>query len=331
MSLLTGSRVLRNDGTLPAALRGIASSAAYPTGEMHECRLREENVISTPCGEVVPQYSAPDARQKELKSLSFYRSGKARSVCLDRQTEVRTPLGALPAELLVFYENGSLDSVFPLNGQLGFGWSEEEEGQLAPYRDFSFPFGQFRVKVNGVRFYESGAVKSVIFWPGETVSLNTPAGTFPARIGIRLYEDGALHSFEPAVPIELDTPIGQALAYDVNAVGVEADRNSVSFDRGGKLAGFASSGDLVVNSPRQGRVRLSSLTRLGLSDDVLVKNPLVFSFEGDAVSVSDGKSASSFDLRECKFLLLPDIDPGAGLGCGGRCGSAGSGGCSGCE
>ncbi|WP_010254220.1 hypothetical protein [Treponema primitia] len=309
-------------------LKGVTSSTTWPGGEICECRVDEENKIETPYGTLIPRYSQPDMRSKELKTLSFHKNGQVASIYLEKQTLVPTPAGSIPAgsipaELITFYEDGSLNSLFPLNGQIGFGWSEEDEGNMASFQNFEFPFGSFTVKLNGIRFYPSGKIKSIIFWPGEIINLTTPAGTFPARIGIRLHEDGRLLSFEPAQPIELETPIGQVLAYDVNALGADADFNSVEFDGSGNLAGFVSSGDLIVNHPSRGRQRISSRTRLGLSDDVLVKIPLIFQFSGDILSVSDGKETAEYNMKECKFLLLPDIDTGAGLGCNGHCGSKG--------
>ena len=105
-------------------LEGISSQTVHANGQVSECTLNQPNVIHTCCGDLVPRFSRPDARSKELKSLSFYESGALRSISLDQQVDVRTPIGLFPAELVTFYEDGRLDSVFPLNGQLGFGWSE---------------------------------------------------------------------------------------------------------------------------------------------------------------------------------------------------------------
>jgi hypothetical protein len=40
--------------------------------------------------------------------------------------------------LITFYEDGSIESLFPLNGQISAFWSEEEEGALARKFDFTF-------------------------------------------------------------------------------------------------------------------------------------------------------------------------------------------------
>jgi hypothetical protein len=177
-----------------------------------------------------------------------------------------------------YYEDGSLNSVFPLNGQIGFGWSEEDEGKLAPRHSFALSVGTITIKLNGIRFYPGGAIKSILFWLGETAFITTPAGDFPARIGLRFYEDGRLESFEPAVPITLNTPISPIPAYNMNALGLDADFNSVRFDTGENLIHSATSGDIIVNNPDSGRSRIASLARHGLTEDQMIRLPISLSF-----------------------------------------------------
>jgi hypothetical protein len=281
-----------------------------------------ENRIETPFGVFIPRHSRPGIRTKELKSLSFHRNGGLASIHLEGQTPVKTPAGMIEAELITFYEDGALNSVFPLNGQIGFGWTEEDEGKLAPRHSFALSVGTVLVKLNGVRFFPGGAVRSLIFWPGETALIKTPAGDFPARIGLRFYEDGALESFEPALPVTLDSPAGPLPAYNANAPGVDADFNSVRFDKAGKLIAAAVSGDIVVNNPASGRTLISSRTRPGLTCDRLFRLPLILSFTEKTARIDDGVDTREFPLEDSKFLFLPDNDS-----CGGSCGD----GCSSCQ
>jgi len=109
-----------------------------------------------------------DFEKKQLAVLSFYKSGNIKSISLEQQTEISTPIGIFPAELVTFYEDGSINSLFPLNGQISGFWSEEEEGELAQKYHFSFPFGDFYAKIIGLRFYPDGRVRSLILWPNET-------------------------------------------------------------------------------------------------------------------------------------------------------------------
>ncbi len=299
-------------------IKGMTSRTLYPDGTVWECIVNERNVLHTSVGDLIPRYTRPDFRAKDLKSLSFHEDGSLHSVYLNEQTDIETPIGMFPAELVTFYEDGALNSVFPLNGQIGFGWSEEEEGALAKTYDFALLFGSITFKLNGMRFYPHGTLKSLMFWPGETVPLKTPIGEFPARIGIRLFDDGALESFEPAVPTALETPIGPVRAYDANAIAVDADVNSVHFDREGDLVQVSTSGDVIVQNETTGRTTISSRTRLGLTDDTLVKLPLALSFEEGQVTIGDGEETFAFTLADNRFLVLSDFDV-SGFDCAGGC------------
>ncbi|MFT8394455.1 hypothetical protein [Propionibacterium sp.] len=288
-------------------LVGITSHTEYDNGLLRECSLNERNVIHTSVGDLVPHFSSPDERSKDLKSISYYESGAIRSISLDKQTEVSTPIGEFPAELVTFYEDGTMDSVFPLNGQIGFTWSEKDEERLAESYSFEFSFDTITAKTIGVRFFHSGAVKSLIWWPDEIVQLDTPTGKYPARTGIRLFEDGRLRSFEPAVPIIMKTPVGIVQAFDVEAVTIDADENSVRFDHEGHLAHLATAGDVIIAGPTIGRKRISSLTRMALGEDKPVKLSISIDFGPDTVTFDNGEEKASFSISENRFLVMPDI------------------------
>lgn len=290
------------------SLHGITQHSDYADGVMAECSLEEPNLVHTGCGNLVPHYSEPSVRSKDLKSMSFYPSGAVRTINLESQTLIPTTIGAIPAELVTFYEGGQLDSVFPLNGQIGFGWTEAEELKLAKPRTFSFSFGKITAKVINVRFYPTGEVKSLTMWPGETVKLKTPAGVFPTRAGLRLHRSGALASFEPAVPIALRTPIGFVQAYDVDALTMAGDQNSVRFDEAGRLSHVATSGDIIIKSLASHTHRISSRTRLALASDKPVKLAIELSFDTDRVIIDNGETCQEFSTTDTHFMALPDID-----------------------
>jgi len=307
-------------------LTGITSCSRYSNGQIEDCKVQEKNVIHTQCGDLIPRYSSPGIRSKELKSISFYESGAVRSIALEEQTPIQTPLGLFPAELVTFYENGRLDSIFPLNGQIGFGWSEREEMALAEAVEFEFPFGSFSAKPIGLRFYESGELRSLILWPGEVIRVNTALGDIPVRTGFKLYESGALASVEPAYPVAVETPIGSIAAFDVAAVGIDADLNSLRFDEAGALTRLATSGDLVVNDRTTGkRTMYSSQLKPGLTEDKYVKMPLIIAFAGDEVTIDDGLRCDTYLLQNCSFLVLPDFNKKE-MDCVGDCD-----GCTGCD
>ncbi len=307
-------------------LGGITSFTSYPNGQIEDCTLNEKNLIESSYGTLIPRYGRPDMRNKELKSLSFYESGAIRSVALEEQTNLQTPMGPFPAELVTFYEDGSLDSIFPLNGQIGFGWSEREEKALAKPVWFEFPFASFTAKPLGLRFYQSGNLRSLILWPEEIVPVKTSVGVVPTRIGFKLYASGALQSLEPAAPVSVPTPVGLLKAYDNTALGVDADLNSLRFSEAGALTRLSTSGDVVVKNRVTGeRAVISSRTRPGLTDEVPQMLPLVVTFDGRSISIDDGQCNKFFVIAECEFLFLPDFG-GQAMSCEGDCG----GGCAGC-
>ncbi len=288
-------------------LKGITSYTFYDNGRMEKCRLSAYNVIPTKYGYLVPQYRNPGIRRKDSKALSFYPSGRLRSISLDRQTGITTSVGIFPAELISFYEDGSIDSLFPLNGRISFSWSEEEEGQLAGKYDFDFPFGKFQAKISGLRFYPDGSLKSLILWPGEIIRLHTPAGWLPVRIGFKLYEDGSLESVEPAEPVYVNTPAGLIKAYDTAAIGVDADRNSLRFDRKGNLLSLATSGDILVVNKVSGEKRvISSVIRPGLMEEDFVRLPVRIAFMDQKINIGNGKEQAGFLAEECLLDIAYD-------------------------
>lgn len=317
-----------------ADLRGVTGRILHLSGNLRDCTLNERNVIPTSCGDLVPRYEKLEVRTKPGQSLSFYKSGALRSVYLEDQTEVSTPLGPLPAELVSFHEDGSLNTIFQLNGQLSYAWTEADEKRLAKEWSLAFEFGTITAKMIAVRFHPGGQVRSLTLWPGETIKLTTPAGEIACRTGLSVHANGALASFEPAMPVALNTPIGYVLAYDVDAFTIDGDQNSVRFDDQGNLIHLTTAGEVIVEGP-EGTVSIASNTRYALTEDVRVKLSIELSFDGDRVVISAGKQSETFLISQCKFVVLSDIDPNGLVSCdvgcdGGSCDSDGcdSGSCS---
>lgn len=307
-------------------IKGITSFTTYEGGELEECRLSDYNVIRTKYGNLIPQYMNPGIRRKDGRALAFYKNGMLRSISLNEQTKIHTPIGDYPAELVTFFEDGSIDSLFPLNGQLSFSWSEEEEGNLAQSFDFKFKFGTFSSKISGMRFYNNGNVRSLILWPSEIVEINSPVGKIAIRIGFKLFEDGTIESLEPAAPYLVNTSIGRIKAFDTMALAVDSDRNSMRFDRQGNLISFVTSGDvIIVQNDTGAKTHISSCSRLGLMEDDLVKIPISIFFEEDTVKVDNGKEVRLFHIKENTFQFIYDDNLGK-TPCYGECSS-----CTGCD
>jgi hypothetical protein len=283
-------------------IKGITSFTTYDGGELKECKLADYNLIHTKYGDFVPQYRNPGIRKKQLKALSFYKSGKIESISLEQQTEINTPIGVFPVELATFFEDGLINSLFPLNGQISGFWSEEEEGALAQKFDFVFPFGKFSTKIIGLRFYRVGKVRSLILWPEERITIDTPAGKMAVRIGFKLYEDGNIESVEPAEPTPVKTPIGSINAYDANAIGIDADKNSLGFDREGRLTSLATF-DIIVVKKSDGEKKITfPKLKPGLTEEY-EKVPVKLRFGEDTVTIDDGNRANEYRISESTFKI----------------------------
>ena len=251
-------------------LAGITAFERYPGGQLKSCIVNRENRLSTRWGEFVPQYREVEPGERSKKhhrSVSLYESGALQSVALERQTLIETPLMPIHAELVTFYENGSVNRVFPLNGKIDGYWTEQNERALAKGYRVSLPFAEFEAKVMAVHFYPGGKLKSLTLWPGERVTLPTPAGEMDVRAGFSLYESGSLRSVEPAKPTEIATPIGTLLAYDCDIVGMHADSNSLQFTESGDVTSITTTRSAVTITDLEGtRTTVQPLQMPGLLD-----------------------------------------------------------------
>jgi hypothetical protein len=91
---------------------GIASVEYNPEGMMKSIRLNERNIVMTHAGNLVPAFGPDTARSKSGPSITFYPNGMIRSVSLDTQQDIETPIGEFPAELLTFYDTGNSNVSF---------------------------------------------------------------------------------------------------------------------------------------------------------------------------------------------------------------------------
>lgn len=191
--------------------------------------------ITTRYGALTPQTTANELRRKDIEPTTYHANGQIKSVPLETQTPIETPAGIIPAELISFHENGTINRIFPLNGKLSGYWTQEdEEGLAAPVRLLT-PLGPIEVRVISVSFYDNEAIRSLTLWPGESIPVSTAAGFIPARIGISFTRDGVIESLEPATPSPVKTLAGEITAFDPDAVGVNGDANSLMFDNDGNV------------------------------------------------------------------------------------------------
>ena len=330
-------------------LKSIATAKTYPNGRLRSCMLNGETRLATTIGEIVPQYRSAEfgERQKKYRSsLDFYDNGEIKSASLDRAALLRTPLGPMKAELVTFYQDGTLNRIFPLNGLIDGFWSETNERDLAEVLEIVLPGGSIRAKVISLHFYPSGAVKSITLWPGEVVTVNTPLGPVLCRTGLAFYENGAVRSVEPSRAIELETPVGPIMAYDPDIIGMHADQNSVQFSPNGELTAVSTIHSGIIASLPEGReYRIEPFERESYIDAAQWTTvPMTVVFTAEYVRLKAEKTYE-FSLSDCTFSTFtrervwqatckdcPDDETcckngGPGVGDTGTC--CGGGGCGG--
>lgn len=291
-----------------STLHGVTSSSTRSDGSIESCILCESNEIQTACGTVTPRWGEENVRRKHIPSLTFYPNGALKAVSLEEQTTILTPLGEYPAEFITFYPSGAVCRVFPVNGKITAYWSEQEERELCPTLKFQLPCGAFSAKVTAIHFYESGALRSVALWPGESIVLRTNVGMMAARCGFALYENGTLESVEPPHPLPVETPIGVLTAFDADALGLHGDTNSMSFYPDGTFRSVTTSSDSieVILPDRTSVVHAPAERPDPLIDDRTVITPLriIFTEEGN-VTFDNGSDKGTYPLDgSCCFRAL---------------------------
>jgi hypothetical protein len=316
---------MKNEKQAPALdemYNGICDVTYYKDGAVSGLRFCEKNWILTHAGQLIPYYSEDSPRRKYKASVTFHPDGALKAVSLDAQQEVVTPIGEMPAELVTFYDTGELKRVFPLDGKISGYWSETDERGLNSPFHFEFDFTAFKAMLSGLCFYKSGSIKSVTLFPQEIIKVSLgPGGALDVRQGFSLYEDGRLESLEPAQPAKLETPVGILTAYDPNASGVNADKNSLRLDGQGRIAGLVTAGDRIHVFRKSDGKSFAFQPKIVYADDEaaeLLTLTVGFDYDSRAVTVTDTDgTATSFDFNDT-FVVYNNAMPA--LGCsGGDC------------
>lgn len=289
-------------------LRGITRSEYYKSGILKECTLYEENIVDTTYGKLIPKFNDEEARQKHISSISFYESGAIKRIALENQTEIDTPIGCFPAELITFYECGAIKRLFPLNGKISGYWTEEDEAQLCEAFQFLLPVGAFKSKIVGFHLYESGKLKSLTLWPGQDIVLRTNAGLLPVRNGFALYEDGNVKSVEPAYPIKVNTPIGEIITYDNTAVTIHADENSLCFNEDGNISSLKTYSNISIFPSEGSHMILKPLMAPNtLEEESMIKIPLNIYFDREKVNFECMDLHWEYEYLTTKFVVINEL------------------------
>jgi len=292
---------------LPSGIfAGVESYARYPDGELEGIRLSEKNMLVTHAGELVPSYTETH-RRKIKYSVEFYKNGMVKAVALDEQQEIQTPIGEFPAELVTFFETGELKRFFPLDGKISGLWSEEEEKSLAIPFNFDLSFTKFTAVITGVGFYESGDIRSITLFPGEKIMIQTKYGEIPVRNGFSLYESGELESLEPLNPAQIQTPIGAIAAFDPNAVGINADSNSLVFDKSGNVTALVTVTSRIAVTESERFLTFAPREVVNpLDDETMITEGLKISFDytGGTVTIEENNKKSTFSINGNGFTVV---------------------------
>ena len=303
-------------------LDGVFSANYYEDGSVKDCILDKANMVFTQCGPLIPQYGEENVRRKYTKSISFHPDGSVKSILLETQSEITTPIGEFPAELVTFYETGELKRFFPVNGKISGYWSEQDEKALNIPFNFSFEFGDFTAMLVGICFYPGGDIRSMTLFPGEIIKLATPAGEISVRNGFSLHENGKLQSVEPSVPVKVTTPIGVVSAFDTNASGISADENSLVFSESGEVLALTTSTDVIAVYDENKKVHFIKPVQLEVpelredeEDEVPTLLPIRMEFGEDAVTFVS-ETVQTFKISTCKFSVMKsDLGCSPSSGC----------------
>lgn len=296
-------------------LGDVSSYQTYPSGELESVKLAGKNMVVTHAGELVPAYTE-EPRRKNKPSVEFHKNGIVKSVMLEEQTEIETPIETLPAEFVTFYPTGEMHKVFVSDGQISGFWSEENEKQFNIPLSFDLGFTSFRACTNGICFYKSGNIKSITLYPNETIVVGSPMGEIETGIGFSLYETGKLQSIEPMNPLPLYTPIGNFTAFDPGANGIYADSNSLVFDEQDRLIAFSTVEDrvLVQTEEEEFLILAPQEKPHPLYDDqkILSAMNIIFDYDSDEVLIQN-ENTYTFPMQTTGFTIQKI--PQATIGC----------------
>lgn len=290
--------------TLYGRLAGVTFDPLFSTKKVDGCIVSKKNILTTPFGELIPQFETEDIGRRSKKPVYFFKSGAVKSLPLQHQTKVKTPFGEIPAELITFYESGAIKRIFPLDGKLSGFWSWQNELTLAEESALDTPTGYIKAKLLSLQFYEQGGLKSLTLWPGEKATISTPYGEKVFRKGAAFYENGTLRSFEPQKKTEIPTPIGIMIAFDNEPNGIHGDLNSLQFNKDGLVSGLSTiDNEVSVYFPGGGKQIFKPGVKNNVcGDERKISVPLKIRFEKGAVFFNNSApfrlDLYSFDVRK---------------------------------
>ncbi|WP_196602504.1 hypothetical protein [Pectinatus frisingensis] len=278
--------------------------AYHKNGHVAECICQNKSLIRLNNLTLLPYYTENE-RRKLSPSIKFYPDGTLKSVYLEKQVSINTPLGLTAAELITFYPDGGLCRVFPLNGKISAYWSEDREINLLGKMTFPLSVGTFTTRPMCFHFYKNGHLKSLTLQSTERITINTPVGHLKIKCGFSLYKDGQLCSAEPASAQKLLTPIGHLTCCDPNSIGLSADSGSLIFTESGALQQLKTID--IINIIDSGNCRHSFVPdRIPnpLNENALLTLPLTVNFSINTITIEKNTAEKfTFPLHSCQFII----------------------------
>lgn len=282
-------------------LDGVEEAELYSNGSLKSCKITVPHVFKTKIGELSAQHETIDERRKMTGCVEFYKNGDLMSISLDRQIEVSTAAGKIPAEKIMFYEGETIKRIFPLNGKLSGYWGEENEYGLA--KEITINVGEkiISCKFISVAFYENSGVKSLTLWPKEKVMLETACGGIKIRKGVSFYENANIKSIEPATEIKLNTPIGIISAFNNEINGLNGDINSIKFNSDGSIKTLYTCSSEIRITENINTINIFPEMKTGWCNE-LIKIPSAIKIDfTDELVIFNEKQA--FNYKKCKFQI----------------------------
>lgn len=283
-------------------LEGVKIAEKYDSGEIESFQVEKLNSITINNIDYIPAYKFSNERKKEYPSIKLYKSGNIKSLDLEEKTAVSVVAGIFNVEKVVFYESGELKRLFPLNGKISGYWSEEDEYKLAEEYNFNLRFTKFKSKVISIQLYKNGNIKSITLWPKDRINIKYNDILINVHTGFSIYENGELESCEPAVPVNIYTPIGNIEAYDPNSIGIHGENNSLKFNIDGTIKALTTSSNIIKIICKKGKKISYSPKEVFLYSNSTIKDiiTLNLSFGNNKVIIN---GQDKYDIDNNKFII----------------------------
>ena len=245
--------------------------------------------------------SLDDSRRRDELAVKFYENGMIRSISFDKPSIISMKTGVFKAEKLIYYKDGDIKKIFPLDGKLSGYWTEEDEYNLAEALDIKTKEQIFTTKPIAIGFYKNQNVKNITLWPKERIDVKVEDLNILTRIGVSFYENGSVKSCEPAIPTIINSPIGKIIAYDPNAIGITGDINSLNFYEDGSVKSLITSENIIEVSDNSGKkIVYSPKFSRKFALDILIKETVKLEFKEYRIIIND---IDEYDINNYSFYV----------------------------